>query len=103
MKYQNRKYLDWLKTQPCAVCNRTPCDPAHQPSPWNGMGMKSPDTYCLPLCRECHELEHFEGHTTFWSVVFNQRDQYYVNYMVRDICLKHFTRFLGEQKNDFKM
>jgi hypothetical protein len=97
MKYENRKYLNWLKSQPCVVCNRVPCDPAHQPSPWNGVGMKSPDTYCLPLCRECHEKEHRTGHDTFWATVFNEPGTYFIKLMIRDMCLAHFTRFLAQK------
>ena len=99
MKYKNQKYLDWLKTQNCVVCGRTPCDPAHQPSQWNGVSLKSPDTYCLPLCRECHDKEHRVGHTTFWGQELRREtDKYIIHVAIHSMCLAHFTRFLSEQK-----
>ena len=97
MKYQNRKYLDWLKSQPCVICGMVPSDPAHQPSRWNGTGIKSPDTYCLPLCRRCHEREH-RGHTTFWGQALMEPGEHNIREVIHSICLEYFTRFLSEQK-----
>jgi hypothetical protein len=98
--YRNPAYLKWLKSQPCAACGRGPCDPAHQPSPWQGVGLKSPDTYCLPLCRPCHYEEHTIGHYSFWSMAMkddpNRRIPYHAAALVHSLCLKYFTRFLQE-------
>ena len=34
-----------------------------------GVGMKPADRYCVPLCTDCHALQHQFGELTFWSTV----------------------------------
>ena len=57
---RNKKYKDWIKTQPCLKCGRTPCDPHHytQIGGGCGWGMKVSDYWCVPMCRECHIGAH---------------------------------------------
>lgn len=67
---RDEAYLDWVRHLPCVVHNpeaaldpwrnlraeRT-SDPDHLPVPGlKGVGIKSPDAFVVPLCRECHEM-----------------------------------------------
>lgn len=60
MMYSNRKYLKWVKSLDCVVCHRPADDPHHITGVGNlsGMGMKPPDVYAIPVCRECHTHIH---------------------------------------------
>lgn len=71
----NRKLLDEIKAQPCAVCkSRYNVDPAHIRTVKNG----GPDSEfnVFPLCRRCHSEQHKIGivtfvqrHKAFWSLL----------------------------------
>ena len=68
------KYLDWLKEQRCVKCGfpanpRLDVVPAHYGP--HGMGIKASDLDALPLCVECHALEH-RGAMTFWAGMHRQ-------------------------------
>lgn len=51
----DRKYREWLKRQPCVVCGRTPCDPAHVGL--RGLGMRCPDREAISLCAGHHRRD----------------------------------------------
>lgn len=56
--WRSRRYLDWVKTLPCACgCGRSPCDPHHPKRSVMGFGrgIKSSDEFAYPLWRECHD------------------------------------------------
>jgi hypothetical protein len=98
--YRNRKYLDWLHDQPCLVCKRTPCDPAHQSLGWpSGVGTKPPDSFAAPLCRDCHQRQHQIGEVAFWSEVFmvDSVDRLFIHGLVARWCIFYFTMFLEEK------
>jgi hypothetical protein len=42
-------YLAWVRTLPCWICGRRPCDAHH--ALVGAMAQKCDDTACLPLCR----------------------------------------------------
>ena len=95
--YRNRKYLDWLKGQPCLVCKHLPCDPAHQSLGWpSGTGIKGPDSFALPLCRRCHHRQHQIGEVAFWAEVFmtGEQERLFLHGMVARWCIFYFTKFL---------
>lgn len=46
-------YRTFIRRQPCCVCGRTPSEAAHTGLD-GGMGQKSSDYSCVPLCRGCH-------------------------------------------------
>ena len=99
--YENRKYLDWLKTQPCVICSAKPCDPAHQSCGFpSGTAKKAPDTFALPICANCHRIgEHMGGKVTLWKDFFLVSDgesPIVVHALVARLCLLYFTRFLEE-------
>lgn len=53
---KDRKYLDWLREQPCALSGRTnQNDPAHIGT--GGMGLKTHDFETLPLDHELHMVQ----------------------------------------------
>jgi len=57
--YRNPAYLKWVKTLPCYVCHMPADDPHHATGlKLGGMGIRSPDWTCLPLCRICHTDYH---------------------------------------------
>jgi hypothetical protein len=46
-------YKRWIKRFACVACSRTRnVDPCHTGD--HGLGTKSSDLSCLPLCRKCH-------------------------------------------------
>lgn len=54
-RIEHRGYREWIKTLPCDTCGRAgPSDPSHF-NGFKGMGTKSPDWWCIPQCRRCHE------------------------------------------------
>src|SRR5438132_6101215 len=54
---RNQQYLRWIKRFPCVVCNSARLvDPCHTGS--RGLGQKSSDLSCIPLCRKHHEEMH---------------------------------------------
>lgn len=97
--YKNRQYLNWLKDQPCFLCHRTPSDPAHQNCGFpSGVGMKAPDSFALPLCRECHDKDH-SGHYKMWGkFILGDIGNFGIDCFVARICLIYFTRFIAECK-----
>lgn len=77
--YRSEKYLLFLRTLPCCKCGRSKSPyldvtPAHQELYQEGsIGDKSDDLVALPLCTECHRLEHQVGKKTFWKKLDRQR------------------------------
>lgn len=62
-RYENKKYLKWVKTQLCVVCD-APADEAHHAIALGlgGMGTKAPDWAVMPACRICHSGIHLQSH-----------------------------------------
>ena len=59
-----KTYLRAVKRLWCVVCARgANTDPHHlrSQSYGRGMGRKSHDKYCVPLCRDCHNEVHLVG------------------------------------------
>jgi len=52
---EDQDYREWLKRQPCVVCGRTPCDPAHVGL--RGLGIKCPDREAISLCPGHHRRD----------------------------------------------
>jgi len=64
--YKSKKYLDFVRRFPCCVCG-FPDTQAHHIrfSHISGMGMKSPDTWAIPMCHTHHREIHDRGLRTF--------------------------------------
>ena len=61
---RDRKYLDWLRGEPCIVTglrgnDHETVDPAHIGT--RGKGIKSPDNEVLPLLHSIHQEAHNKG------------------------------------------
>lgn len=71
---KNKKYIDFIKEQPCIFCAK-PAEPHHVRNlkhiPYEysgGTGLKPSDFMCVPLCHEHHRLIHAKGCETInWS------------------------------------
>lgn len=63
---RDRKYLDWLREQPCVVTGLRDCEPAHVGT--LGKGIKSSDSEALPL----HWAKHREAHQKGEISMFRQ-------------------------------
>ncbi len=89
---RDKKYLDWLKTQPCANprCNASwgtgiNVVPAHS---GGGMAIKGDDSQALPLCFFCHTEEH-RGTMTFWKGIDRDR-----------LVIEHRKRYRNATENN---
>lgn len=64
------KQADLCRRTPCAVCTKlgkqqtTRTHPHHEPP--RGVGLKSDDSCCVPLCAEHHDQRHTWG-SCFWT------------------------------------
>jgi hypothetical protein len=67
IRQRNKAHLIFVASQPCLVCQRTPCDPHHlkfaQP---RALGRKVSDEFTVPLCREHHMQLHKTGNEAAW-------------------------------------
>src|ERR1700751_978714 len=63
--------FSFVRKLPCVGCSHAaPSEAAHVRSGSDaGTGMKPSDRYSLPLCTECHALQHQFGEQRFWSTV----------------------------------
>jgi hypothetical protein len=60
--WRSRKYLDWVKTQPCVVTGLPADDPNHMKGHGMGGTMKPPDWATYPMTR----AEHTHFHNIGW-------------------------------------
>ena len=65
------EHLAFVRQLPCVACGKAaPSEAAHVRSGSDGgAGMKPSDRYSLPLCTDCHAIQHEFGELTFWSVL----------------------------------
>lgn len=52
---RNARYKRWIRSLPCAACDKTPSEAAHTGSD-GGLKQKASDYSCIPLCTDCHTL-----------------------------------------------
>lgn len=58
-RWENRRYLQWVKSQPCCGCGNGDCDSHHIIGHGQGgMATKAHDLFTFPLCRNCHDELH---------------------------------------------
>jgi hypothetical protein len=64
---RSKAHLAFVASQPCLVCQRSPCDAHHlkfaQP---RSLGLKVSDEFTVPLCREHHHELHRRGNEMAW-------------------------------------
>jgi hypothetical protein len=67
VRRRHKAHLAFVASQPCLVCQRSPCDPHHlkfaQP---RTLGRKVSDEFTVPLCREHHRDLHRHGNEAAW-------------------------------------
>lgn len=79
---RDKDHLSFIRSLPCCVCGRAPCDAAHVRNGTDGaMGRKPSDRWCVPLCQAnilpkdgmwgggpgCHNEQHHYGEESFWA------------------------------------
>jgi hypothetical protein len=67
VRRRNKAHLGFVASQPCLVCQRSPCDAHHvkfaQP---RTLGRKVSDEFTVPLCRDHHIQLHHQGNEAAW-------------------------------------
>jgi hypothetical protein len=69
VRRRHKAHLAFVASQPCLVCQRSPCDAHHlkfaQP---RTLGRKVSDEFTVPLCREHHrDLHRFGNEAAWWA------------------------------------
>jgi hypothetical protein len=71
-RHRNKAHLGFVASQPCLVCQRSPCDAHHvkfaQP---RTLGRKVSDEFTVPLCRDHHTQLHHQGNEAAWWANLN--------------------------------
>ena len=66
-KIRSEAHRRFIASLPCCVCGADDVQAAHiRTGNGAGMGLKSGDNYCVPLCIRCH-LKQGEGERKFWG------------------------------------
>jgi len=69
VRRRSKAHLQFIREQPCLICNQRPSDPHHlkfaQP---RAMGRKVSDEYTVPLCRAHHNELHKHGNEKSWWI-----------------------------------
>ena len=89
---RDRKYLDWLRTQPCILTGLrgneyNAVDPAHIGT--RGKGLKSSDDEALPVRHDYHQYGHQYGEISMWR-------KWMPDWLLRD-ALRAYARERYEQ------
>lgn len=67
-RWENAKYTQWVKRQPCCGCGSQADDPHHiTGNGMGGMATKAHDLFAIPLCRRCHDELH--ANTAEWEEI----------------------------------
>jgi hypothetical protein len=66
-RQRNKTHLAFVASQPCLICQRTPCDAHHikfaEP---RALGRKVSDEFTVPICRDHHIQLHHHGNEAAW-------------------------------------
>ena len=68
--WRSWRYKKYIASLPCAIYLCTsPSEPHHESGLMldGGMGQKTSDSCCVPLCRKHHIYRHNEGWKRFWE------------------------------------
>jgi hypothetical protein len=67
IRKRNKAHLRFVASQPCLVCQRSPCDAHHlRFAQARSLGRKVSDEFTVPLCREHHQELHRHGNELAW-------------------------------------
>ena len=66
--WRSRRYLDWVKSLPCCICNFPADDPHHeQAEAQGGVGTRPSDERAIPMCRVHHDMrQHGKQGRRIW-------------------------------------
>ena len=67
--WRSDEYKAFIREHDCIRCGARGTIAHHEPCGRAGMGIKAPDSHCLPLCIRCHAELHNGGRITFWQTV----------------------------------
>ncbi len=72
-RMKNPKYLAWIRTQPCVICENPHTEAAHLRlgdmivgKRHTGLGEKPDDKWAIPLCSYHHRKQHSGNEGVFW-------------------------------------
>ncbi|HHH1510500.1 TPA: DUF968 domain-containing protein [Yersinia enterocolitica] len=83
-RWENRKWLTWVKSQACSGCGGSAGDAHHIIGHGQGgMGTKAHDLFTIPLCRGCHDALHADMHT--WEAEYGSQIVLWFHFMDRSI------------------
>ncbi|MGM7759377.1 DUF968 domain-containing protein [Yersinia enterocolitica] len=83
-RWENKKWLKWVKSQQCCGCGSSADDPHHIIGHGQGgMGTKAHDFFTIPLCRICHDALHADMHT--WEAEHGSQVVLWFHFMDRSI------------------
>ncbi len=70
-RYRDKTHLKFVRSQPCLICGRRPCDPHHlRFAQKRALGRKVSDEFTVPLCRLHHrELHRSRNEALWWNKV----------------------------------
>ena len=58
-RWKNKKYLEWIRKQPCVITGFYGCEPHHAIGlKLSGMGLTAPDWAVMPVTRGSHNFIH---------------------------------------------
>jgi ERF superfamily protein/uncharacterized protein DUF968 len=67
VRKRSKAHLLFVRSQPCLVCKRSPCDAHHLKfAQQRALGRKVSDEFTIPLCRTHHQQLHRHGNEKAW-------------------------------------
>lgn len=85
-RYENSKYTQWIKRQPCCACGNGSDDPHHiTGNGFGGMATKAHDLFVIPLCRRCHDSLH--ANTKAWEKEHGTQEHLLVTTLDRALAM----------------
>ncbi len=60
---RSKRYLEYIRSQPCCICQATPAEPHHTVG--GGTALKGSDFAAIPMCRKHHREVEDRGVETF--------------------------------------
>ncbi|EOD4082351.1 DUF968 domain-containing protein [Yersinia enterocolitica] len=85
-RWENKKWLKWVKSQQCCGCGSSADDPHHIIGHGQGgMGTKAHDLFTIPLCRACHDALHADMRV--WEAEHGSQIELWFHFMDRSISI----------------
>lgn len=85
-RWENKKWLKWVKSQQCCGCGSSAGDPHHIIGHGQGgMGTKAHDLFTIPLCRICHDALHADMRV--WEAEHGSQIVLWFHFMDRSISI----------------